>query len=53
MQAKAAGKLLSHGKGARFRQKRTKELHRAKADAVKAEAPSKVFQSGNGELQPA
>ncbi len=53
MQAKAAGKLLSHGKGARFRQKRTKELHRAKADAVKAEAPSKVFQPGNGELQPA
>ncbi len=53
MQAKAAGKLPSHGKGARFRQKGTKELHRGKADGVTAEAPSKVFQPGNGELQPA
>ena len=52
MQAKAAGKLPSHGKGARFRQKGTKELHRGKADGVTAEAPSKALQPGNGELQP-
>ncbi|DBB03962.1 TPA: hypothetical protein ACH3X1_013032 [Trebouxia sp. C0004] len=48
MQAKAAGKLPSHGKGARFRQKGTKELHRAKAGAVTAKAPSKVFQPSTG-----
>ena len=52
MQAKAAGRLPSHGKGARFRQKGTKELHRGKADGGTAAAPNKVFQPGNGELQP-
>ncbi len=52
MQAKAAGRLPSHGKGARLRQKGTKELHRGKADGGTAEAPSKVFQPGTGELQP-
>ena len=53
MQAKAAGRLPSHVKGASFRQKGTKELHRGKADGVIAEAPSKALQPGNGELQPA
>ncbi len=53
MQAKAAARLPSHGKGARFRQKGTKELHRGKADGGTAEAPSKALQPGTGELQPA
>ncbi|DBA67372.1 TPA: hypothetical protein ACH3X2_001663 [Trebouxia sp. C0005] len=51
MQAKAAGKLPSHCRGARFRQKPTKEVHRGKADGVTAEAPSKDFQPGTGSLE--